>query len=105
MGFLRYHGTVLVVIALAGAAGFAPARARAAEGEPAQPRPGADVVIAPSWDGGFLVHSSDGAFRVRAGGLAQADGRYFPGNTAPGPVDQFSIRCARLELDGTVWRS
>src|SRR5438552_4189548 len=95
MRALRYNGAALLLLAAVGAPCLAQGQAPAEQ---------SDVLIAPSWKDGFLLQSSDGAFRVRTGGLVQADGRYFPGNTAPGPVDQFSIRSARLELEGTLWR-
>src|SRR5438477_7576237 len=36
---------------------------------------------------GFALQSADGSQRLRAGTMLQADMRYFPDNSAPGPRD------------------
>jgi phosphate-selective porin OprO/OprP len=57
-----------------------------------------------SWRDGLQIQTSDGDYRVHVGGIVQADGHYFPGNTTPGVTDQFLLRRARIELEGTIGR-
>src|SRR4051812_30225966 len=57
------------------------------------------VSLGPVWKDGFNIQTADGAYRLHVGGLLQADARYFPGNTAAGPVDGFFIRRARIDLE------
>ncbi len=59
-------------------------------------------VIAAGPDG-FSISSADKSYRLRIGGYAQADGRFFyddPANS--GLIDTFTVRRARLKLDGTL---
>ena len=87
----QFYGIIILI-------GILSCRLAAAEELPAGERLGA------SFHNGFFLDSADGAFHMRMGGLVQADTRYFPENAAPGPVDQFSLRSARLESDATLYR-
>ena len=78
-----------------------PAVVSAAIAPPADPR---RVPVSAFWRDGFNLESADKANRLHVGGIVQADGRYFPGNTAAGPVDAFVLRSARIELEGTLGR-
>ena len=110
---IRYHGTTCfgvrcVLAVVLAASSFAHAQAPVPSPAPSLPVETTGAAKKPflstTWNDAFVLQSDDGAFRLHAGGIVQADGRYFPGNISPGPVDQFAIRSARLELEGTVWR-
>lgn len=50
---------------------------------------------------GFWLMSPDGAFRLRLGGVVQADDRAFI-SRAPAGADQFLVRRARIYIEGVV---
>jgi phosphate-selective porin OprO/OprP len=58
---------------------------------------------------GFTLGSADGAFKLRLGGYAQVDGRFFldDDNSGDAPranlTDNFTIRRARVSLDGGLY--
>ena len=79
--------TLMLAVALAGAAEAAPA--------PPKVRAGGD---------GFALESDDGAFRLRLSGYVQADGRFFPGDGESRAADTFLLRRARPILSGTLGR-
>lgn len=59
------------------------------------------------WRNAFVIQSPDERFRLRVGGLVQADGRYFVARPDPPPADQgnqFLLRRARLDLEADAWR-
>ena len=52
---------------------------------------------------GFSISSADKRYRLKVGGYAQADGRFFYDDAvASGLTDTFTVRRARLKFDGTV---
>ena len=73
---------------------------------PAKP---ADAAIVKASADGFIVQSVDGNFKLRIGGYAQADGRFYLNDRAvkntPGiATDTFVMRRVRPILEGTVFR-
>jgi phosphate-selective porin OprO/OprP len=71
----------------------------AAEDEPAAP-----PVQAKAGADGFSVQSEDGAWKLRLGGYAQLDGRFYPGDDAKLGTDTFVLRRVRPIVQGTVAR-
>lgn len=72
------------------------------------PKPVDAPVIKVSEDG-FIIQSASGDFRLRVGGYAQADGRFYMDdpavkNTAGNAADTFVMRRVRPILEGTVFR-
>ena len=53
---------------------------------------------------GFVIQSGDSDFRIRIGGYAQADGRFFADHGEGTATNTFLVRRARLVLQGTVAR-
>ena len=53
---------------------------------------------------GFSITSADKSFRLKVGGYAQADGKTFYDDPTHSLNGGFSVRRARLKLDGTVGR-
>lgn len=70
---------------------------------PASPAPATPPTVAVTADeNGFQLKSSDNAFLLRVRGDAQADGRFFAGDEEELGVDQFFLRRARVNLQGTL---
>jgi len=72
------------------------------------PKP-ADATIVKAGADGFIVQSADGEFKLRVGGYAQADGRFYMNDSAAGKTpgiasDTFLLRRVRPILEGTVFR-
>jgi len=93
--------------AMAAALGLAAAAVRADEparkDEPA-PQDGPAVAAASAKDG-FTIQSEDGAFKLRIGGYAQADARFYLGDESEDAVDTFVLRRVRPGLSGTLARN
>ena len=54
---------------------------------------------------GFSISNADKSYRLKVGGYAQADGRFFYDDAAAsGLIDTFNVRRARLNFDATVGR-
>ncbi|HEV7786321.1 MAG TPA: hypothetical protein VGQ28_13335, partial [Thermoanaerobaculia bacterium] len=51
---------------------------------------------------GFAIKSADGAYRLRIGGYAQLDSRFFLDEKQRSTVDTFTLRRVRPILEGTV---
>ena len=72
------------------------------------PKP-ADTTIVKAGPDGFIVQSADANFKLRIGGYAQADGRFYlndrpvRGSTGSG-TDTFLMRRVRPIIEGTVFR-
>jgi phosphate-selective porin OprO/OprP len=77
-------------------------RVRATTAVPAPSASG--VQLGASFRDAFFLEAPDGAFKLRMGGLVQADGRYFPGNTNPAIFSNFVLRSVRPEIEGTLFR-
>lgn len=60
------------------------------------------VKVNPGGPDGFSLQSADGDFKLRIGGVIQADDRIFLNKESAGAVDQFLVRRARLYLEGVV---
>jgi phosphate-selective porin OprO/OprP len=77
--------------------------------QPGTPQPFAapqTETFAARWRNAFVLQSTDERFRLRVGGLVQADGRYFVDRSNPPPADQlnqFLLRRARIDLEADVW--
>lgn len=98
--FARRTWTAAVVLALAASA------AGAQEPPKAEERPqrdGPPVVTATAKDG-FTIQSDDGSFKLKIGGYAQADARFYLGDDEEDGVDTFLVRRVRPILSGTVAR-
>ncbi len=76
-----------------GAAGAPAASAEKPVDKPAQVKADAE---------GFSLQSGDGAWRLRLGGYAQFDGRFFPDDEARAATDTFVLRRVRPIVQGTV---
>lgn len=68
-------------------------------------KPAAPPVQAKAGADGFSVQSEDGAFKLRLGGYAQLDGRFYPGDDAKLGTDSFVLRRVRPIVQGTVAKS
>jgi phosphate-selective porin OprO/OprP len=53
---------------------------------------------------GLKITSPDGEHQLRLRGYVQADGRFFIDDSARNDTDTFTIRRARLNFDGTLWK-
>jgi len=53
---------------------------------------------------GFTFASPDGDFRLRLGGILQADGRFYVNDSSHQGANTFLLRTARPVLEGTVYR-
>ncbi|MBS1213369.1 MAG: hypothetical protein H6R26_1986, partial [Proteobacteria bacterium] len=53
---------------------------------------------------GLKITSADGQHQLRLRGYAQADGRFFVDDQAENDTDTFTIRRARLNFDGTLFK-
>lgn len=53
---------------------------------------------------GFVIQSEDGAFRVRIGGYAHADGRFYAGDEDEQGTNAFLLRRVRPIVSGTLGR-
>lgn len=97
----------LLAGALAGqptaAAQAAPGPAPAGKAE-ADADPGAKGALVKAGAEGFVAQSDDGAYRLRLGGYAQLDGRFYLADSARAGVDTWVLRRARLIVQGTVAR-
>ena len=51
---------------------------------------------------GFSISNADKSYRLKVGGYAQADGRYFYDDPTHALINTFNVRRARLNFDGTV---
>lgn len=56
------------------------------------------------WKNGFTINTPEGDFKLRIGGYAQADGRFFIDNLPGTAHDQFLLRRARIDVSGTVFK-
>ncbi len=75
----------------------------AATGLGAEDKPPAPPVQAKAGADGFGVQTEDGAWKLRLGGYAQLDGRFYPGdNEARLATDAFVLRRVRPIVQGTV---
>ncbi len=71
------------------------------------PRPGAaqpPPAAASGWQDGFFLQSSDGAYRLTLGLVAQGDGRYVHDRSPTAATDTFTIRKLRPALGGRIAR-
>ncbi len=59
--------------------------------------------ILADWDGSGVIRSEDSEFRLKVGGLVQADGRTFQGDEPDSLLDQFVLRRVRITLEGTLF--
>ena len=63
------------------------------------------IITATTGKEGFSIKSPDGNFKLKIGGYAQADGRYFVNNhEVPGTTASFLLRKVRPTLEGTVYK-
>ena len=60
------------------------------------------VKVDPGGPDGFSLQSADGDFKLRIGGVIQADDRISLNRESAGAADQFLVRRARLYLEGVV---
>ncbi len=70
----------------------------------AEEKPAAPPVQAKAGADGFSVQSEDGAWKLRLGGYAQLDGRFYPGDDPKLGTDTFVLRRVRPIVQGTVAR-
>jgi phosphate-selective porin OprO/OprP len=91
----RAAGVALAVLL----AGLLTATAGAQETD--APRTG-DAVHTKADAEGFVVRSGDGAFRLRLGGYAQLDGRFYLDDSAQAAADTWVLRRVRPIVQGTV---
>ncbi len=70
----------------------------------AEDKPAAPAVQAKAGADGFSVQTEDGAWKLRLGGYAQLDGRFYPGDDAKLGTDTFVLRRVRPIVQGTVAR-
>jgi len=56
------------------------------------------------WKNGFTINTPDGDFKLRVGGYAQVDGRFYIDNVPGTAHDQFLVRRARIDLSATVFK-
>jgi phosphate-selective porin OprO and OprP len=71
------------------------------------PRPGAaqpSPAATSGWQDGFFIQSSDGAYRLTLGLVAQGDGRYVDDESATAATDTFTVRKLRPALGGRIAR-
>ncbi len=69
--------------------------------EPTTPAPEAPARVSAGADG-FVLQAGDGAWRLRVGGYAQFDGRFYAGDGSDTATDTFVLRRVRPVVQGTV---
>lgn len=62
------------------------------------------AIIAGAGKDGFILKSADGSFQLKVGGFVHADGRFFLDDDQKPATNQFLIRRAFLNFEGTVNR-
>jgi len=78
-------------------------RNRELDQEAAQER-AKSAIIAGAGKDGFILKSADGSFQLKVGGFVHADGRFFLDDEQKPATNQFLIRRAFLNFEGTVNR-
>jgi phosphate-selective porin OprO and OprP len=92
----------LLVLIAAGMAARGPGGPTSAADD-APPTPPDQAVVTASRDG-FSIQAEDGSFRIKVGGYAQADGRFYAADASRDGVDTFVLRRVRPMVSGTVGR-
>ena len=81
---------------------LAPAPVLRAGDEEPQEKPEPDEVRVSAGPDGFVIQSGNGDFRIKIGGYAQADGRFYARDKDSAATDTFLLRRARPNVQGTV---
>jgi phosphate-selective porin OprO/OprP len=99
---LRNAAALLLAGSVLAPAARADEKVAAAQAPAASAKPAPGPVKVSAGSDGFVLESEGGDFRLRVGGYAQGDGRFYLGDDAKLGTDTFLLRRARPQLQGTV---